>query len=733
MKKTVYLPCLFLISSIILGCSGGGSKGGNTPASSSSKEITDFEIVSPFTAVGSINEQQQLIAVTVPYGSEVTKLVVKFVTTGVKTTVNGTEQQSSVTVNDFTNPLMYSVTAENGTVSDYTVKVTVAKNTEKNITKFEIPGQNSSVFADNAITVTIPYGTDVKSLIPAIVHTGAAVSPASGTAQNFTNPVIYTVTAADGSTKEYTVTVNVSKSDAKSITGFTILGISADITGNAISLTVPYGSDLKTLVPTVTFTGKSISPLSGFATDFTSPVKYTVTADDGSSAEYLVTVTLAKKDGVITDFRISGQLFNVVGDSSISVYVKQGSSVTSLSPVISFNGLSVQPESGTACDFTNPVTYTVTAKNNAKVIYSVRVYKCSIAVTTNGSGIGLSTDYTLNIGDLSSAFREIQATADSVGAGITFPTGEDDSGKAVIPNPFSIAETLTTYELWNAVRLWAVQNGYMFANYGVCGSSGPGSWQQPATSMNWRDAIVWCNALTEFVNVLSGKTVMDCVYYTDASYTSPLRIATGSDTVSGTVAGSQDCPYLKAASSGNISMSLCTAKGFRLPTSAEYEYAARYRGSDSTNTVYGYSNPYYTKGNSASGATTTNDDVNDLNNNGIYDGKEACDEVAVYYYYLPSWNWIKGSIQTGVTSTAPVKSKKANTLGLYDMSGNAWEFCFDDSPGWSIPSKVVRGGSASSGEGYSNLIVIGNVNGPIDAAPYFAFAGEVGFRFVRTK
>jgi hypothetical protein len=53
----------------------------------------------------------------------------------------------------------------------------------------------------------VPYGTDVTSLTPEIIYTGVSISPASGEAQDFTNPVTYVVTAADGSDAAWTVTV----------------------------------------------------------------------------------------------------------------------------------------------------------------------------------------------------------------------------------------------------------------------------------------------------------------------------------------------------------------------------------------------------------------------------------------------------------------------------------------------------------------------------------------------
>ncbi|WP_182302646.1 S-layer homology domain-containing protein [Cohnella cholangitidis] len=72
--------------------------------------------------------------------------------------------------------------------------------------------------ADHTVSVKVPYGTDVTSLTPTIAHTGASISPDSGVAQNFTNPVTYTVTAADGSTHNYVVTVKIAPASAQQLT-----------------------------------------------------------------------------------------------------------------------------------------------------------------------------------------------------------------------------------------------------------------------------------------------------------------------------------------------------------------------------------------------------------------------------------------------------------------------------------------------------------------------------------
>ncbi len=89
-------------------------------------------------------------------------------------------------------------------------------------------------------------------------------------------------------------------SPAKAITGFTIPGQTGSTTINesahTVALTVPYGTDVTALIPTITITGASVSPLSGVAHDFTTPQTYTVTAADASVQDYTVTVTVAPVD-----------------------------------------------------------------------------------------------------------------------------------------------------------------------------------------------------------------------------------------------------------------------------------------------------------------------------------------------------------------------------------------------------------------------------------------------------
>ena len=107
---------IFLFSLLVIqaSCGGGGS--------SSAKAITAYSLNG---VVGTINESNKTIAVTMPFGTNVTVLVATFSTTGESVSAAATPQTSGMNANDFTNPLIYTVTAEDGSTASYTVKVTL--------------------------------------------------------------------------------------------------------------------------------------------------------------------------------------------------------------------------------------------------------------------------------------------------------------------------------------------------------------------------------------------------------------------------------------------------------------------------------------------------------------------------------------------------------------------------------------------------------------------------------
>jgi len=138
-----------------------------------------------------------------------------------------------------------------------------------------------------------------------ISHTGKSISP-NPNSVNFNSPVELTVTASDNSTQKYTVTVNVASQTDKKITGFSFNNVPSftDINEAAktITVSVPAGTNITNLTPTVIHTGKSYSPLG--AQNFSSPRTYTVTDASNNTQNYTVNViTIGTKPITIENVR----------------------------------------------------------------------------------------------------------------------------------------------------------------------------------------------------------------------------------------------------------------------------------------------------------------------------------------------------------------------------------------------------------------------------------------------
>jgi hypothetical protein len=171
----------------------------------------------------------------------------------------------------------------------------------KDITSFSINGV-SGAYAGTGISLTLPHGTNPNGLVAVFSTNGESVSingvtQVSGvTANNFSAPVVYTVHALDGTIRNFTVTVTVARDTAKDLTGFSINGVAGEFTLHSIELTLPYGTSCSGLVAVFETTGESVTvdgavQVSGStANNFSSSVTYTVHAEDGSTADYTVTV-----------------------------------------------------------------------------------------------------------------------------------------------------------------------------------------------------------------------------------------------------------------------------------------------------------------------------------------------------------------------------------------------------------------------------------------------------------
>ena len=175
---------------------------------------------------------------------------------------------------------------------------------ERFILEFKVDSVYGTVDEDNKmVRLDFPAGTDVTHLAPTIIISNyATIEPKSGVTQDFTNPVYYTVTAMSGATAQYMVEAIVHDADnEKSILSFRFDALDEDgiidEVARRISFVLPAETDVTQLVPTIEVSeGATVEPASGVAQDFTNPVTYTVTAQNGTTAAYTVMVIVEGGD-----------------------------------------------------------------------------------------------------------------------------------------------------------------------------------------------------------------------------------------------------------------------------------------------------------------------------------------------------------------------------------------------------------------------------------------------------
>jgi formylglycine-generating enzyme len=258
--------------------------------------------------------------------------------------------------------------------------------------------------------------------------------------------------------------------------------------------------------------------------------------------------------------------------------------------------------------------------------------------------------------------------------------GESDAIPTnVTVSMFYMDTNLVSCGKWKLVYNYAIANGYGFDNAGAGKDSEA---DQPVQTVDWYDTVKWSNARSQ-------QAGLTPVYYTDTNLT---QVYTNGDV---------DAVYVNWA-----------ASGYRLPTEAEWEKAAR-------GGLSGQRFPW--------GDTISESQAN-------YYGCTSC----YSYDFGPNGYNSIGSIGGTSPATSPVGSFAANGYGLYDMAGNVLEWCWDwygtpyGQPTTTNPTGLASGSNRVLRGGYwFYLASFARCANRYFDSPDVDFGSFVGFRCVR--